>query len=52
MNHLMKTFKVQIVNYKTGKPKKIINEWRNIIIKTVPRWDGLTIKKEKDPWTF
>jgi NLR family CARD domain-containing protein 3 len=52
MNHEMKILNVQKVNYRKGKAKKIVNEWGEIIIKTLPRSNGITIKKEKEPWQF
>jgi hypothetical protein len=52
MNHQPTTFTVACVNYRKGKAKKIVNEWNEIIIKTIPRHIGLSIKKEKEPWQF
>ena len=45
MNHEEKIFTVSQVNHRKGKPKKIVNEWNELIIKTLPRCTGLTIKK-------
>ena len=52
MNNEPKTFTVSKVNHRKGKPKKIVNEWNEVIIKTLPRCNGLTIKKQKEPWQF
>ena len=52
MEHEMRSFKVEKVNIRTGKSKKIVNEWDELAIKTLPRANGLVMKKEKVPWTF
>ena len=52
MNHEKKVLTVTEVNHGRGKPKKIVNEWLEVTIKTLPRNNGLTIKKEKVPWRF
>lgn len=52
MNNEMTVFKVSQVNHGKGKPRKVVNDWDEIIIKTLPRNNGLTIKKEKEPWSF
>ena len=46
------TFKVQKVNYRDGKPKKIVNAWDQLIVVVQPRQSGLVTKKQKIPWTF
>ena len=52
MEHEMRSFKVEKVNTRTGKSRKIVNEWDEVIIKTLPRVNGLVMKKEKVPWTY
>lgn len=52
MNNESRTFKITEVNWRRGKQKKIVNAWNEVIIKTLPRCNGLMIKKEKEPWDF
>jgi hypothetical protein len=52
MNDELVDIKVEEVSCREGKPKKIVNNWDEIIVTVVPRQDGLVAKKEKKPWNF
>ena len=40
------------VSGRSGKPKKIVNDWDELVIDVVPRQKGLISKKEKKPWNY
>ena len=44
--------KVEEVSGRSGKPKKIVNDWDELVIDVVPRQKGLISKKEKKPWNY
>lgn len=52
MYHEKITFKVEKVNLRKGKPKKIVNAWNELVVEVLPRQIGLVTKKQKKPWTF
>jgi hypothetical protein len=41
----MVTFKVTNLSERTGKPKKMVNDWNEVLIQSLPRNTGLTAKK-------
>ena len=45
MYHIQTKFKVENVSIRKGKPKKIVNDWNEIVISTLPRNTGLVSKK-------
>lgn len=52
MNHELVTFTVSHASSRAGKPKKIVNNWDEIIVSILPRQEGLINKKEKKPWSY
>ena len=47
------TFSVNEVSERgKAKARKIVNDWHEIIISTLPRNTGLISKKEKTKWTY
>lgn len=52
MNHQPVTFTVENVSSRSGKPKKIVNNWDQLILSVLPRQEGLVNKKQKKPWTY
>lgn len=40
------------VNYRISKAKRIANDANDIIVKTLPRFNGLVARKVKNPWTY
>lgn len=52
MNNEKVTFTLTEVSCKSGKPKKIVNNYDEIIVSVLPRQDGLISKKQKKPWSY
>ncbi len=52
MNHEQIDFEVKKVNVRSGKAKKIVNNWDELQVTVLPRMVGLVTKKEKVPWTY
>lgn len=52
MNHEPVTFKVENVSCRNGKPKKLVNNWDEIVVEVLPREEGLINKKEKKVWEY
>jgi len=44
--------KVDRVNFRTSKTRRIVNDANEITVKTLPRFNGLVTRKVKDPWTY
>lgn len=45
MNHESVTFTVENVSTRTGKPKKLVNNWDEVVVSVLPRQEGLINKK-------
>lgn len=43
---------MESVNFRISKAKKIANEAGEIIVKTLPRFNGLVTRKVKTPWSY
>lgn len=52
MNHEQVLFTVDKASCRSGKPKKIVDAFDDLIISVLPRQEGLATKKEKKPWSF
>ena len=52
MNHEQIDFEVKKVNVRSGKAKKLVNNWDELQVTVLPRMVGLVTKKEKVPWTY
>lgn len=52
VEHNVEQYHVESVNFRISKAKKIANEAGEIIIKTLPRFNGLVTRKVKTPWTY
>ena len=37
---------------RTGKAKKLVDNWDELIVSVLPRQIGLVTKKEKKPWEY
>ena len=44
--------KIDKVSFRTSKTKKITNQANEIIVKTLPRFNGLVTRKVKNPWNY
>lgn len=52
LNHEETEIKVQVVSGRSGKAKKLVNDWDELIVEVLPRHIGLVTKKVKTPWSF
>jgi NLR family CARD domain-containing protein 3 len=52
VEHVQHEIKVDKVNYRTSKSKRIVNDYNEIAVKTLPRFNGLVARKVKNPWTY
>ena len=52
VEHNLEQFRVESVSFRISKAKKIANEAGEIIIKTLPRFNGLVTRKVKTPWSY
>jgi hypothetical protein len=46
------TFTVENVSVRSGKPKKLVSIWDEILVSVLPRQEGLINKKEKKAWSY
>lgn len=52
VEHEQVEIKVERVNFRTSKAKRIANEANEISVKTLPRFNGLVARKVKNPWSY
>ena len=52
MDHQMVEFTVKAATMRSGKPKKIVNCWDELIVSVHPRQIGLVTKKDRKVWDY